>query len=684
MSLIKHDISGKAHLTVFLSFLVATSIAAYGIYSYMNAESERASLDESGLQIPGSGATGAYNANISRNGNYIVFETEDPLVAIDTNGISDIYRYNVSTGDIEIVSLADDDSIMATGTGAIYPSVSRTGRYVVFQADATDLGPSVTSRNHVYMRDMDAGTTILVSAIDGGTAENPLASVIEAEDGAEEDYVLTTTATDGVRQPNYSPITRNKTAVSEDGRYVVFLSTDEDLSDTPFDFGIVNSKYQVYRRDTVTNNTKLVTINAAGTRGGNSHASMPTISDDGNIIVWENGGSDLLDPVVSLDITRSVIQYRDMLAGTTKLLVWFGPCDGPQVGVLCEVDDSTELDGNDYTYSPAISGNGKYIIFETGESFDENDFEAPGVDTAGERIDVYIYDVENEEVIERVSEDDGGATIDAHSNVGDVSNDGDLIAFLTDESLKSADDNNDLDAYIYDRGSQELVLASEGPEGVGDTDIDKTSMSSDGGEVTFSTESALVEEDTNGLFDVYFNDDFGESSGGGPHSTSSIISVVLSSPNPPYLDPEYCDEDTISLHNFLSGPQACDDEIRNTVTPVTGGPTGPTQDEFDALLAELNALRAMQIGQIEPDLVVRSAEKSDFALYVPTGPETCMAGDLNHDFKVDMQDLSILAYWQKQEIPDEMKLIDAYCLNADGRIDKADLSVISYYWGDTN
>jgi len=98
------------------------------------------------------------NLQISSNGQYAVFETNAKLLSIDPDLEADVYRTNLSTGAVELVSItlgpwssADADATSAT--------ISADGRYVAFISSARSLTNSAPIGDNVYVRDMVLGTT---------------------------------------------------------------------------------------------------------------------------------------------------------------------------------------------------------------------------------------------------------------------------------------------------------------------------------------------------------------------------------------------------------------------------------------------------------------------------------------------------------------------------------------------
>src|SRR5436190_17703074 len=65
-------------------------------------------------------------------------------------------------------------------------------------------------------------------------------------------------------------------AISDNGRFVVFLSTDTDLiSPAPT---YTATKINIFIRDVVTGTTKLVSVNPDGTAAGDNYSSMAVVS----------------------------------------------------------------------------------------------------------------------------------------------------------------------------------------------------------------------------------------------------------------------------------------------------------------------------------------------------------------------------------------------------------------------
>jgi len=234
----------------------------------------------------GDGGTDSISA-FSADGSSLGFDSiADDLGPTDTNGAVDAYVRNLDTGTNTLVS------VNATGADAgnaasFGPVLSPDGHRVAFQSDATDLGPADTDSQDVYLRDLDAGTTILVSANASGTGGGAGLS-------------------SGIR---FSP----------DGTRIAFASGAPDLVPTD-----TNGWTDIFLRDLATGTTSLVTANAAGTDSANGLTQGPPwFSPDGTKIGFTTGASDLGPTDTNLQrniFFTSDVYVRDLTTGTATLV----------------------------------------------------------------------------------------------------------------------------------------------------------------------------------------------------------------------------------------------------------------------------------------------------------------------------------------------------------------------------
>jgi hypothetical protein len=134
---------------------------------------------------------------------YAVFESDATnLVPTSNNGQRQVYRVNLSTGAVSLVS-ANASGLAVGGSNA---AISGDGRFVVFKSAGAVIGTSAPTSAQIYVTDTFAGTTALVSAdVNGlpgnGASDTPTLSA----DGRTIGFVsratnLDGTATNGVTQ----------------------------------------------------------------------------------------------------------------------------------------------------------------------------------------------------------------------------------------------------------------------------------------------------------------------------------------------------------------------------------------------------------------------------------------------------------------------------------------------------
>ena len=107
----------------------------------------------------------------------------------------------------------------------------------------------------------------------------------------------------------------------------------------------------------------------------------------------------------------------------------------------------------DFSVSPKISGNGRFITFSSGA-------ENLVTDDNNNRDDVFVYDRETTE-ISRISVASNGDEGDANSGYPDISYDGRYITFTSDSKNFSTEDiDEEADIFLHDRQTAETTLIS--------------------------------------------------------------------------------------------------------------------------------------------------------------------------------------------------------------------------------
>ena len=105
--------------------------------------------------------------------------------------------------------------------------------------------------------------------------------------------------------------------VSADGRYVLFASTANNLVLTNNNNSVLPQRMNVFLRDRVSNTTTLVSVNLAGTGGGNGDSFPTAISTNDQFVLFESGASDL---VANDTNAANDVFVRDLVNGITTLV----------------------------------------------------------------------------------------------------------------------------------------------------------------------------------------------------------------------------------------------------------------------------------------------------------------------------------------------------------------------------
>ncbi len=377
------------------------------------------------------------NISMSDDGQVIAFQSDAPdLVTNDFNARTDVFVYFPATGRLELVSV--NGSGQSGNFESTDPEVSPDGRYVLFRTTANDIVPGASGfAPQLAARDLQTHTTIVISADDAGNPGNaPSAagwwsgdstkvvfqtfasnfSLIDAnrqEDVYLRDLTAGTTSLISVNRDGTASGDNRSYApqISRDGNHIAFLSFAEDLIEND-----LTNIEDVYVRDLTTGKTELITIDSTGTRQPTVHSGMTedAISADGRYVLFVS--SDVNFAGVPI-FNGNNLYVRDRIAGTTTL-------------VSVNADGSAGVGG----FSGRITPDGKYIAFiSNGTGLD------PTVNDTNNTFDAFRRDMVNgvtELVTINRAGDNGG---DGLTVVPTISDDGRWIAFFSEAGNLSAD-----------------------------------------------------------------------------------------------------------------------------------------------------------------------------------------------------------------------------------------------------
>ncbi len=346
---------------------------------------KRVSVSSDGGQANGPSLRSA----ISADGRLVAFDSlASNLVPGDTNGQSDVFVHDRTTGATERVSVSSAGG--QAGGFSFNPSLSADGRFVAFNSDAPDLVPGDTNGAFdIFVRDRLMGTTERVSVSSSG---------VQGDD----DSAL----------PN----------ISGDGRFVVFSSRATTLVAEP-----TNGVTQVYVHDRLTGETALVSVNDAG-QAANGFSFNAGVSADGRFIAFVSDGDNLVPG--DTNGVRDVF-VRDRAAGTTT-----------RVNVSSASKQANGFSNLGFN-GQALSADGRFVAFS---SLATN--LVPG-DTNG-AADVFVHDLQTG-ITTRASVDSAGGQSNGPSGAASISPSGRLAGFVSAASnLVPGDTNGVLDTFVHD------------------------------------------------------------------------------------------------------------------------------------------------------------------------------------------------------------------------------------------
>ncbi|MEO6090681.1 MAG: hypothetical protein ABIQ18_47020 [Umezawaea sp.] len=121
--------------------------------------------------------------SISADGHHIAFTTSARLTAADTNDVPDVFVRDLETGTVALLSSTPSGASADRGSGAA--ALSADGHYAAFRSAATNLVPGDTNdQDDVFRKDLLTGEVVLVSDADDGTqADGGSASPMITADG---------------------------------------------------------------------------------------------------------------------------------------------------------------------------------------------------------------------------------------------------------------------------------------------------------------------------------------------------------------------------------------------------------------------------------------------------------------------------------------------------------------------
>ncbi|NCU05800.1 MAG: hypothetical protein GXC73_17675, partial [Chitinophagaceae bacterium] len=267
----------------------------------------------------------------------------------------------------------------------------------------------------------------------------------------------------------------------EEGRYVVFISNTKDFAGS-------NGKFrQVFLRDRNTGITKMISVAPNGEQG-NGDCAEPSISADGEIIVFESRASNL--------VAGDNNNFKD-------IFLWRKSTNS--IELISKASNAAAADAD--CFDAAVSGNGNFVVFTSSAT------NLSAVPKGRSVSNIFLRDVVNGKT-EMISVDPVLKT-GGNGYKGSISFDGSRISFCSASGTLVANDNNNLwDIFLWQRGKQGLKrisLAHDGKErNAGSESASRqvaSAISGNGKFVAFATTATnMVPNDNNAFQDVFVVD----------------------------------------------------------------------------------------------------------------------------------------------------------------------------------
>ncbi|MBI5929038.1 MAG: PD40 domain-containing protein [Chloroflexi bacterium] len=405
----------------------------------------------------------AYTANSTTYSTYSIVASAITNRCVVCDAQNSIHRVSVATGDFE------GNRGSPTNSYELPSAISGDGRYVVFESEATNLVPNDTNNvADIFLHDRATCTTTRISQLSDGTQTNDRSEKPAiTPDGRYivfHSWATNLFANDTNNQPDVflfdrqlgelshvSPAPPGESFwggydadISADGRYVVY------------------SLGHIYVFDRQTDITEQISGTSHWGESGGSEF-YPTISDDGRYVAYQS----YTDNLVPNDTNGrpDVFVYDRQTHQTQRVSV-----------------SSTGTQANDDSDFPRISGNGRFVVFQSRAN------NLVSNDTSG--ADVLVHDLQNH-TTERVSINSAGQVYQVFAGYPDISGDGRYITFLADGII------------VRDRQMSQSYEVSVSPMGAWGTGF-WPRISNDGNFVTFGSGSPdLVTGDFNGAQDIF-------------------------------------------------------------------------------------------------------------------------------------------------------------------------------------
>lgn len=441
------------------------------------------------------GGNDAYVAQFegaNQEGDLVFFSTEERLVTDDLDRSVDVYMRDLEDGTTTQVTVGDG------AFAATFADTTASGDRVFFETKEPLAGGDADTSTDLYLRDLGAGETHLVSAAAAGCTPGCGNGAFEV----------------------------SRRGISADGSYAYFTTAE------PLAGGDTDGAFDVYARDLGTETTSLVSI--GGCAGCGNSGAVPIFngaSGDGDRVFFSSE-----EKLVAADDDEATDVYaRDLPAGPTILVsggtadvtasfaaastdglhVFFTSAEG-----LVAADDDTANDVYEWTAGvldlitpascssfcganfDAVSADSTQVLFTTAQPLAPEDEDA--------HDDIYRQAVSGGAPV-LVSRGEGSCPScwngAFHARFNEASADLSRVAFTTAEGVLGEDEDGEDDIYLrdVDGGTSSLITIAPSycPLKKGNCGATFVGSSEDGLHVFFRTVERFTLEDGDNEADVY-------------------------------------------------------------------------------------------------------------------------------------------------------------------------------------
>jgi Tol biopolymer transport system component len=329
----------------------------------------------------------SFAPSLSADGRFVSFASvADNLVAADANDAFDVFRKDLSTGAVELVSQIQvpGQGVVQANGDSFFSALSADGDVVAFDSAAGNLSGVETGQSNVFVNTAGAADPSLVSIVGNRFASDP--------------------------------------SISADGTLVAFGATATGRAETGDPAPLDTIMSRVYVRDLGDGSLLEASSDSAGNYA-DGPSSDPDLSGNGNFVAFDSAAGNL----VAADANRGYDVYvKSVLDGSIRLAS----------------TDSAGQQGFGDSVNASISGNGRFVAFQSQARFVAADSDS--------RADIYLKDMQSGELTLVTVNADGVKANGASFTPSISADGRFVAFRSGADNLVAGDDNGQPDIFVFD------------------------------------------------------------------------------------------------------------------------------------------------------------------------------------------------------------------------------------------